>query len=161
MLRKILIATTAVAAMCVGSPAMAMHGGGGFAGGGGHVASFAGGGSHVSSFGGGGGWHAGNFGGDRIAGVHGGGAGPMMTHGGTGPAIIAPPVNGRDHGWNGNVFGRNGFAWERGRDHFHDHFHHHHFFANGFAGSYYDYDYDSCWAYDGRQWIYVCGDYAY
>ena len=25
----------------------------------------------------------------------------------------------------------------------------------------YDYGYDSCWTYDGWQWIYVCGDYAY
>jgi hypothetical protein len=146
MLRKILIATTAIAAMCVGSAALAMHGGSG----GGHVGSLGGGG---------GGWH----GGGGMAAVHGGGVGPMMMHGGAGigRAVTAPMVNGRDRGWNGNNVSRNSFAWARSHNHFHDHFHHHRSFAYGFGGPYYDSGYDSCWTYDGPQWVYVCGDYPY
>jgi hypothetical protein len=87
----------------------------------------------------------------------------MMMHsgGGIGRAVTAPTVNGRDRGWNGNNVSRNKFAWEHAHDHFHDHFHRHRFFAYGFGGPYYDYGYDSCWTYDGWQWVYVCGDYAY
>jgi len=55
MLRKALITLTAVAALCVGSTAMAMHGAGG---GGGHGGGFGGGGWHG---GGGGGWHSSAF----------------------------------------------------------------------------------------------------
>ena len=80
MLRKTLITLPAIAALGVGSTAMAMHGGGG--GGGGHG-------------GGGGGWGGG------IAAVHGSVMGPMMMHGGSmgpmtrgGPMTTAPMVGG-------------------------------------------------------------------
>jgi hypothetical protein len=86
--------------------------------------------------------------------MRGGSVGPV-TRGGL--MNTAPVTGGRVQGWNGRT------AW--GRDHFHDHFHHRfhnrNFFAFGFGGPYYDYGYDSCWTYNGWQWVYVCGDYGY
>jgi hypothetical protein len=83
----------------------------------------------------------------------------MMMRGSVGPVtrgglVTTAPINGgRVQGWSGRT------AW--GHDHFHDHFHHRfhnrNFFAFGFGG----YGYDSCWAYNGWQWVYVCGDYGY
>jgi len=149
MLRKTLITLTAIAALCVGSTAMAMHGGGG-----------------------GGGWGGGNHSagirGPSIGAMHGSGGGPMMMHGG--PMVTAPTVRGPVQGWSGRTLSRN-TAWgvHNHFDHFHDHFHHrfHHrnFFAFGFAGPIYDYAYNSCWTrlptYHGWRWVYVCGDYPY
>lgn len=139
MLRKTLITMTAIAALGVGSPAMAAHGGGGF--GGGRAGGF-------------GGSHLGGFAGPGIAAAHGGGS--AFAH------AAAPMVSGRVHGWTGNTVGRSDFAGGRGRDHFHRRFGH------GFGGPYYDfggsYDdsaYGSCWTYDGVQWVYACGDYQY
>jgi hypothetical protein len=100
MLRKALITATAIAAMGVGSTAMAMHGSG-------------------SS-------HVGGFGGAGIAAAHGGGAAFA-------PRATTPMVGGRVHGWAGNSFGRNTFAWGHGHDHFH-----HRGFEYGFGGPYYD-----------------------
>jgi hypothetical protein len=158
MLRKTVFTLTAVAALAVGSTAMAMHGGGGS--GGGHGGGW-GGGGHGGGFGGGGGWHGG-VGGAGLAAVHGGGMGPMMRGG----PVTAPMVGGRVQGWNRNTFGRGNLAW--GHDHFRDHDHFHHRFHNRFfafgGGPYlYDYGYDSCWTqvptYYGWQWVNVCGDY--
>jgi hypothetical protein len=162
MLRKTLATLTAIAALGLGSTAMAMHGGGGGHGGGGW-----GGGGH-----GGGGWGGGVGAG---AAMHGTGVAPMMMHaspmttapttGGRMPSMTAmSAAPGRAQGWNG----RNNFAWGS-HNHFHDRFHHFHnrnFFAFGFGGPIYDYAaYDSCWAqvptYYGWQWVYVCGDYQY
>ena len=71
MLRKTLITLTAIAALGVGSTAMAKHGGGG-----------------------GGGWGGGNHSagirGPSIGAMHGSGTGPMMMHGG--PMVTAPTV---------------------------------------------------------------------
>ena len=150
MLRTTLITLTAIAALGVGSAAMAMHGGGG---GGGH----------------GGGGGGGGFGGGGAAAMHGAGAGPMMMHGGSmgraGPMTAAPIAGGRVQGWGGRT------AWgfhDRFHDHFHDHFHfrhHNRFFAFGFGGPIYDYAYGSCWtrvpSYYGWRWVYICGDYTY
>jgi hypothetical protein len=161
-LRKALITITAVAAMCLGSTAMAAaHGGGGHAGGfgggfgGGHIGGF--GGGHIGGFGGGfGGGHIGGFGGAGISAAHGGGAAFA-------PRTAAPMFSGRVHDFDGNSFARNTFA--RGRSH--DHFNHHRF-GYGFGGPYYDYDgpycdygygygYDSCCIDDGVQ----CYAYQY
>jgi hypothetical protein len=84
--------------------------------------------------------------------MRGGTAGPVTRSG----LMATAPVNGgRVQGWSGRT------AW--GHDHFHDHFHHRfhnrNFFAFGFGG--YDYGYDSCWAYNGWQWVYACGGYGY
>ena len=88
----------------------------------------------------------------------------MMMHGSVGPVtrgapMTTAPVRGPVQGWNGH---RNNLAWgmRDHHDHFHDRFHHrfhNRFFAFGFGG----YGYDSCWAYNGWQWVYVCGDYGY
>jgi hypothetical protein len=170
MIRKTLIALTAVAALGIGSTAMAAHGGGGGGGGGGHGGGgggggFGGGGGHGGGFGGGGGFAGarGFSGGGGFAGGgwHGGNAGPMMMRGSVGPVtrggpMTTAPVRGPVQGWNGT---RNNLAWGmRGHhDHFHHRFHNRNFFAFGFGG----YGYDSCWAYNGWQWVYVCGDYGY
>jgi hypothetical protein len=155
MLRKTLMTLTAVAALGVGSAAMAAGGGHGGGGGGGH-----GGGGWG---GGGGGWSGGARAG--VAAMPGGGAGPMMMHGGNmgsirgGPMTAAPMTGGRVQGWGGRT------AW--GRDHFHDHFHHRfhnrNFFVFGLGG--YDYAYNSCWSWVptryGWQWVNVCSGYGY
>jgi hypothetical protein len=124
-LRKALITITAVAAMCLGSTAMAAaHGGGG-----GHAGGFGGGfgGGHVGGFGGGfGGGHVGGFGGAGILAAHGGGAAFA-------PRAAASIVSGRVRDRSGNSFAGNTFARGRG----HDHFNHHHF-GYGFGGPYYD-----------------------
>jgi hypothetical protein len=119
-LRKALITITAVAAMCLGSTAMAAAHGGGHAGG------FAGG-------------HVGGFGGAGIVAGHGGGAAFA-------PRAAAPIVNGRVQDRSGNSFVRKTFAWGHGRDHFH----HRHFgygFGGPYydcGGPYYEHGYDSC-----------------
>ena len=136
MLRKTLVTLTAIAALSLGSTAMAAHGGGG-GGGGGHAAGFGGGGG---GFGGGGDGRAG------VAAVP-GSAGGLRIQG-------------------SRTFNRNNFAFDRDHDRFNHRFHHNrNFFAFGFGGPYYDYAYDSCWAqvptYYGWQWVNVCGDYGY
>jgi hypothetical protein len=165
MLRKTLVALTAIAALGLGSAAMAAHGGGG---GGGHGGGGGGGGGFAGAahgFGAGGGGFAGG-------GWHGGSAGPMMMRGGSvgpvtrgGPMTTAPMAGGRTQGWNGRSFSRNNFAFDRNHDRFHHRFRNNRFFAFGFGGPIYDYAYDSCWAqvptYYGWQWVNVCGDYAY
>jgi hypothetical protein len=176
MLRKTLITLTAVAALGVGSTAMAAHGGGG-GGGGGHGGGGGGGfggGGHGGGFGGGGGFAGargfGGGGGFAGGGWHGGNAGPMMMRGGSvgpvtrGGPMTTAPVRGPVQGWNGP---RNNLAWGmRGHhDHFHNRFRNRNFFAFGFGGPYYDYAYDSCWTqvqtYYGWQWVNVCSDYGY
>jgi hypothetical protein len=145
--RSTLIAIRVIAALSLTSPAMAHGGGGGGHGGGG----YSGGAGHGGGFGGGG-WHGGG------GGWHGGGAGPaIMNHAG------ASISGGRIHGWSGKVSNRADATWGRGHDRGHDHehgrFHHHRFFARGFDGPDFDYGYDSCWAYNGWRWIYVCTGY--
>jgi hypothetical protein len=111
-----------------------------------------GGGGHMS---GGGGGHvaigSGGFGG---AGIRGGiGAGPSFR----GPVAMAPqrfsaPARMRT-AWNGN----RGY-WDRDRRHFRRGA----FF--GFAAAYpwWDYGYsDSCWAWNGVEWVYTCYPYPY
>ena len=70
----------------------------------------------------------------------------------------APAANGPIQGWGGRTFSRNNFAL-RFHDHFHHRFHHRHLFAFGAIGPLYD----SCWrlvrTYYGWQRVYVCGDY--
>jgi hypothetical protein len=168
MLRKTLITLTAIAALGVGSTAMAMHGGGGGGGGGS--------GGHGGGFGGGGGFAgAGHgFGGGGFAGGgwHGGSAGPMMMRGGSvgpvtrGGPMTTGPIGRPVQGWNGP---RNNLAWgmRDHHDHFHDRFHHrfhNRFFAFGFGSPIYDYAY-TCWSQVptryGWRWVYVCGDYGY
>lgn len=144
MLRKTLTTLVSVAALGVGSAAMAAHGGGGGWGGGGGMM----------------------HGGGRAPMMGAGSTGGPMTHGG--PMTAAPmtrgpmttgPITGRSvQGWNGRT------AWGgRFHDHFHHRFHHRNFFAFGFGGPIYDYAYDSCWSWvptrSGWQWVYVCGDY--
>jgi hypothetical protein len=173
MLRKTLVTLVSVAALSLGSAAMAAGKGGG--GGGGGMASGGGG------MGGGGGGMGGHPGGGFGGGI-GGGAGAMgvargpvggpgpgaMSRGfatpGTfnraGPMATAPITGGRVQGWNG----RNNFAWRN--NHFHNRFRNRNFFAFGFGGGpYYDYAYNSCWAQvptrRGWRWVYVCGDYGY
>jgi len=140
MLRKTLITLTAVAALGVGSAAMA-HGGGG--------------GGDVASFGGRGGWGGG-------AAMRGAMMGhPVMMRGvimlGTRSAMVTAPMTG----------GRVAWGWHD--HHFHDHFFHHRFhnrfLAFGFGVPYYyDYGYSSCWTrvwtQHGWQWLYACGDYS-
>jgi hypothetical protein len=169
MLRQTLITLTAVAALGIGSTAVAAHSGGGGGGGHGGGGGGWGGGGHGGGFGGGGGFAgARSFGGGGSfagGGWRGGNAGPMMMRGGSvGPVtrgtMTAAPVRGPVQGWNGP---RNNFAM---RDHhFHDHFHNRfrnrNFFAFGFGGPFYDYAYDSCWIYYGWQWVNVCGGYGY
>ncbi|HLL27019.1 MAG TPA: hypothetical protein VKT73_05135 [Xanthobacteraceae bacterium] len=149
-IRSTLIAIRIVAAFCLSSPAMAMHGGGGA--------------GHGGGFGGGGGWHGGGFGAGGIGSMHGGGTGvTIMNHagGGVGRTVTTPMIGERIHGWSGNVQGRANLTWGRGHDHGHGHFHHHHFVAYGFGGPNLDYGYDSCWTYNGWRWIYVCSDYQH
>ena len=94
-----------------------------------------------------------------------GGAGPMMMRARSaapvtrnGPMTTAP-IGGRVQGWNGP---RNNLAWGmRHHDHFHHRFHNRNFFAFGFGVPIYDYAYNSCWSWNGWQWVYVCGDYGY
>jgi hypothetical protein len=155
MIRKTLITLTALAALGIGSTAMAGHGGGGHGGGGHGGGGGWGGGAGMHS--GGGGWG----GGPGLSGARPGGMAPMtmrganampMTRGMTTAAVRGPVQS-----WNGP---RNHLAWGMRDHHFHDHFHHrfhNRFFAFGFGG----YGYDSCWAYNGWQWVYVCGDYGY
>jgi hypothetical protein len=148
MLRKMLIALTAVAAMGVGSTAMARGGHGGGHGGGG-----------ISAM------HGGSMGptmrGGSMGPTSGGGMGPTMRRSGM---VTAPMVSGRVQGFNGRTLNRNNFAFNKGfRDHRHHRFHNRNFFAFGFAGPYFDdYGYD-CWrlvqTYYGWQRVYVCGDY--
>jgi hypothetical protein len=167
MLRQTLITLTAVAALGIGSTAMAAHGGGvgghGGGGGGGHWGGGGGG------FGGGGAFAgARSFGGGGYAGGgwRGGSAGPMMMRGSMGPVTRGPittaAVRGPVQGWNGP---RNNLAMgmrdHRFHDHFHNRFRNRNFFAFGFGGPFYDYAYDSCWIYYGWQWVNVCGGYGY
>jgi hypothetical protein len=63
------------------------------------------------------------------------------------------PVNPRGPGnwqtgqnWSGSTWG-----------HHHHHRHDRFFFGAGFAGPYFDYGYDSCWAWTPWGWRYVCG----
>jgi hypothetical protein len=131
MLRKTLIALTAVAALGMGSTAMAR-------GGGGHGGGF--GGGH-----GGGGWG----GGHGMAAMHGGwggGRGMASMHGLGGRSMAMVPMRGD---WGRRSFARNAFV--------HNRFHRFHrrnafFFGAAFAGPY-----DSClvWTYWG--WGNVCG----
>ena len=127
MLRKTLIALIAVAALGVGSTAMARGGGGSF--GGGHA---------------GGGW-----GGHGMAAMHGGwgGRGMAPMRGGWGGHVGA--FSGRH--FVGRPFARNAFFHNR----FHR-FHRRNafFFAAGFAGPWYGYD--SCWVWTYRGWQYAC-----
>ena len=140
MLRKMLIALMAVAALGVGSTAMARVGGG----------------SHGGSFGGGG--HGGGFGGGSMRG------GAMIRA----PMASGRVLGFSGSTFNRNNL-RNNFAFNRGfRDQRHFHhlrFHNRNFFAFGFAGPYFDnYGYD-CWrlvhTYYGWRRVYVCGDYSY
>src|SRR5436190_821385 len=90
-------------------------------------------------------------------GWRGGGAGPMVMHGGSmGPmtrGMTTAPI--RVQGWGGRT------AWGNNRfhDHFHNRFRNRNFFAFGFGGPFYDYAYDSCWSWVptrfGWQWVYV------
>ena len=125
MLRKTLITLTAVAALGIGSTAMAAHGGGGGGGGGGHGGGGGGGGfgggGHGGGFGGGGGFAGargfGGGGGFVGGGWHGGNAGPMMMRSGSvgpvtrGGPMTTAPVRGPVQGWNGP---RNNLAWKLG-----------------------------------------------
>ena len=147
MLRKMLFALMAVAALGVCSTAMARVAGGG------HGGSF-GGGGHGGGFGGGGrAFHSGGFGGGAMRG---------------GAMVRAPMASGRVQGFSGRTFNRNNFAFNRGfRDHrhfSHHRFHNRNFFAFGFADPYLaEYGYD-CWrvvhTYYGWRRVYVCGDYS-
>jgi hypothetical protein len=131
MLRKTLIALTAVVALGMGSTAMAR-------GGGGHGGGFGGGY-------GGGGWG----GGHGMAAMHGGwggGRGMASMHGLGGRSMAMVPMRGD---WGRRSFARNAFV--------HNRFHRFHrrnafFFGAAFAGPY-----DSClvWTYWG--WRNVCG----
>ena len=165
MLRKVLITLMAVAALGVGSTAMARGGGGhggSFGGGGGHGGGFGGGGGHGGGFAGSSASHGGGFGGGAM---RGGGIGHTVHGGGM---VRAPMVSGRVQGFSGRTFNRNNFAFNRGfRDHRHHRFHNRNVFAFGFAGPFVaDYGYyDNCWrpvrTYYGLRWAYVCGDYPY
>jgi hypothetical protein len=130
MLRKTLIALTAVAALGVGSAAMAAHGGG-------HGGGGFGGGGH-----GGGGW--------GVGGHFGGGPGMGAMHGSWG---------GRVGTFSGRPFARSAFFHNRFHRFDHRNvflFHRFHrrnafFFGAGFAA-------DNCWVWDPRWgWQYVCG----
>jgi hypothetical protein len=82
---------------------------------------------------------------------------PMMR------GMTTAPVRGPVQGWNGT---RNNLAWGmRGHhDHFHNRFRNRNFFAFGFGGpfyDYYDYGYNSCWSWNGWQWVNVCSAYGY
>jgi hypothetical protein len=133
MTRKTFVTLVSIAALGLGSTAVAAQG----RGGGGGVLH--GGGGGFGGFGRGGG-----FGGAGVAAVPRGGAGPMMMQGGRGgPMATAPMAGGRVMGWGGNRF------------------HNRNFFAFGFGAPIYDYAYDPCWSWDGWQWAYVCGDYGY
>jgi hypothetical protein len=146
MLRKTLVTLTAVAALGVGSAAMA-RGGGGW-----------GGSAHV------GGWGGGGWGGSAHVGGWGGVAMHGVTMGHTMHGVPMMPMT-RARVQSMGVI-PNHFAWNR--DHFHDHFHHrfhNRFFAFGFGGPYlYDYAYN-CWTRVptryGWQWIYACGGNEY
>jgi len=149
MLRKTLVTLVSVAALGLGSVAMAAHGGGGGGGIGGGGAGFAGGGSRSG------------FGGAGLGTMSRSGARPLMMNGGNmgpihgGPMATAPMTAGRVHGWSGPM------AWHN-HDHFHHRFHNRNFFAFGFGGPIYDYA-GSCWSWvptrSGWQWVCVCGDY--
>jgi hypothetical protein len=92
----------------------------------------------------------------------GGGTGPtIMNHagGGVGRTVTPPTINGRIHGWSGNVPSRANSTWERGYDHGHGRFRHHRFVTYRFGGPNFDYGVDSCWTYNGWRWVYVCTDY--
>ena len=105
---------------------------------------------------GGGGWGAG----PALSGARPGGMAAMTMRGANAMpmtrGMTTAAVRGPVQGWNGT---RNNLAWGmRGHhDHFHHRFHNRNFFAFGFGG----YGYDSCWAYKGWRWVYVCGDYGY
>ena len=110
--------------------------------------------------GGGGGAHFAVGGGGGFAGIRGGG-GMAMRPSGTfgmvrpgGTVGIAPqrfPGARTAQAWNGNRV-----YWDRGRRHFRRGGA---FFAFG-AYPYWDYGYsDSCWAWDGYQWVYTCYPY--
>jgi hypothetical protein len=162
MLRKTLVTLVSVAALALGSAAMAGKGGGGRGGGGG------GGGGGMG--GGGGGGIGGGGGAMGVA--HGPAEGPepgAMSRGfsapGTfnragpmtgapitrGPMTTGPITRGNVHGWNGQ--------WGNHHDHFHNRFRNRNFFAFGFGGPIYDYAYNSCWVQTYYGWQYVCGDY--
>ena len=132
MLRKTLIALIAVAALGVGSAAMARGGGGG---GGGHGGGF--GGGHA-----GGGW-----GGHGMAAMHGGWSGRGMAPMRGGWGGRAGAFSGRH--FVGRPFARHAF--------FHNRLHRRNafFFGAGFAGPWYGYD--SCWVWTYSGWQYVCG----
>ena len=149
MLRKTLVTVVSVAALCVGSTAMAAHMGGGGGGGGGMMMNA----GRAPTMGGGGGGMGGPA-------MHGGPMtaapitrGPMTAA----PMTRGPMTTGPIQGWNGRT------AW--GNNRFHNHFHNrfrNRFFAFGFGGPIYDYA-GSCWSWvptrSGWQWIYICGDY--
>jgi hypothetical protein len=59
-------------------------------------------------------------------------------------------------------------TWNKGANWNNWHHHHHHHHRNfvgvgvGFAGPWWgDYGYDPCWAWNGWDWVYVCGYYPY
>ena len=154
-MRSALTSMAAAAALALGtlagSPALAAKGGGGGGGGGGHMGG-GGGGMAI----GGGHMGGGGFGG---AAIRGGGMGPAFRAGptvGTGPQRFSGqrfsgPA--RAQAWNGN----RGY-WDRDRRHFRRGA----FF--GFAAGYpwWDYGYsDSCWAWNGVEWVYTCYPYPY
>jgi hypothetical protein len=159
MLRKSLIAVAAVAALGVSSSvAMAAGHGVGGARGGGFTAHAGSMGVGHSSFG-------------RSTAMASPGARSMMmrpamasTMGQT-RSMMRRPAMASTMGQNWTRGGQN---WTRGGqnwanwDHRHHHHRHHGFFpfavGVGFGlGLGYDYGYDSCWVWDGWEWVYACG----
>jgi len=76
---------------------------------------------------------------------------PMTTRPGMASTMVNRPLTRTVTGTNWNKTNWNNWAW-----------HHHHrrffpFFVGVGLGLGYDYGYNSCWAWDGVEWIYVCG----
>ncbi len=146
MLRKTLVALSAVAALGVSSTAMAAQGHGHSSGGGGGMA-----GAHVSSGGGGGG-------GVGMGAVR--SSGPMVQ--GAGPVGRTVTTNRTNFSTGPNRFSPN-TTFTTGSIRHHHRFHHRNafFFGVGFAGAY---GYDSCWRWVPTNWgwqrVWVC-DYPY
>ena len=159
-MRRALTSTAAAAAlafgMLAGSAAVAAPHGGMGGGGGGHMSM--GGGGHMAIGGGG-------FGG---AGIRGGGMGPAFRAGpsvgvmpqrfsgtvGMAPQRFSAPARIRTaQASNGN----RGY-WDRDRRHFRRGA----FFGFAAGYPYWDYGYsDSCWAWNGVEWVYTCYPYPY